>query len=380
MEDADHYAADGWWGSGSSGPGATPVYTRSSGNASDGTCIAYFGEGDKETLKFSSSAAVKAEITVMMAGSTAVSDLSTVETVKFNTTSIDMSKIAYTGESSSTFIEVSLGYVDLINGENALEFSFLASAPYMDDVKIYAKQATNITLIAAPAKETVAVEAAELTVEQNKTVKINVTNATGATFTSDKTDVATVDASGVVTGVSMGTANIIVAKQGMYSAKVKVTVNETMQTGEIRLEAELAEEVVAGTSSFMNLTDSTSGITRPHSGGGYISGYNVSGEETLTFKYTFDKAGKYALSVNGSPAYGATEDFDFKVSTSITFNTAAVTIGDNAKITAGDGGMSAPRVDADLGEVNLIIGENTLVVVFHGKAPSLDFFRLVPIA
>ena len=166
----------------------------------------------------------------------------------------------------------------------------------------------------------------------------------------------------------------------MNAAKVKVNVTEVQQAGEIRLEAELAEEVVAGTSSFMNLTDGTSGITRPHSGGGYISGYNVSGEETLTFNFEAEasQAGKYELSVNGSPAYGATEDFMFAESTTITLNEAEVTILASAAITAGDGGMSAPRVDAVLGEVTVVAGENTLVVTFNGKAPSLDFFRLVP--
>ncbi|MCQ2800911.1 MAG: Ig-like domain-containing protein, partial [Bacilli bacterium] len=225
-----------------------------------------------------------------------------------------------------------------------------------------------------------AVDKDSINVEAGKTATINVTNTTGATFVSDKEDIATVDAAGVVTGVSMGSANIIVKKDGFYSAKVAVTVTEVQEAGEIRLEAELAEEVVAGTSSFMNLTDSTSGITRPHSGGGYISGYNVSGEEVLTFKFNAEaaQAGKYELSVNGSPAYGVASDFMFKDSCSITLNTNAVSINADAKIAAGDGSMSAPRVDATLGEVTIVAGENTLVVTFHGSAPSLDFFRLVP--
>ena len=222
---------------------------------------------------------------------------------------------------------------------------------------------------------------AELSVEAGKTIQIVVTKPTsleGITFTSSDETAATVDANGLVTGVSLGTANIIVRKEGMSAARVKVNVTEHQEAGEIRLEAELAEEVVAGTSSFMNLTDGTSGITRPHSGGGYISGYNVSGEETLTFNFEATQAGKYELSVNGSPAYGATEDFVFAESTSITLNEADVTIIATAAITAGDGGMSAPRVDATLGEVTLKVGANVLVVTFHGKAPSLDFFRLVP--
>ena len=381
-EDADHYAADGEWSS-SNDPYESPVYNRSSGNASDGTCCAHFGEGDIETLKFTSSAATKAELVMTIASRSSISELSEVMSAQFNGANVTIAG-EFAGGSSSEFSELSLGELDVKLGENALVLNFLSSsAPYIDDLAIYAKDAATITLVPAPVREKIEVQDAELSVEAGKTVQIVVTKPTsleGVTFTSSDDTAATVDNTGLVTGVSLGTANIIVRKEGMNAAKVKVSVTEVQQAGEIRLEAELAEEVVAGTSSFMNLTDGTSGITRPHSGGGYISGYNVSGEETLTFKFeaTAAQVGKYELSVNGSPAYGATEDFLFATSTSITMNDDNVTILEAAAITAGDGGMSAPRVDATLGEVNVKLGENTLVVVFHGKAPSLDFFKLVP--
>ena len=379
-EDADHFSADGEWAS-SNDPYESPVYNRSSGNASDATCIAHFGTGDKETLAFTSNAAVKAELVMTIASRSAIDDLSAVMAVKFNDASIALTG-GFTGGDSSDFQELSLGEVDIKSGDNALELSFLSgSAPYIDDLSIYAASAATIALKPAPVREKIEVQEAALTVEAGKTVQIVVTKPTsldGVTFTSSDESAATVDGTGLVTGVSLGSANIIIRKDGMSAGRVTVTVTEHQEAGEIRLEAELAEEVVAGTSSFMNLTDGTSGITRPHSGGGYISGYNVSGEETLTFKFTATVAGKYELSVNGSPAYGVTTDFEFKASTTITLNETEVSINDDAKIQAGDGGMSAPRVDATLGEVNVIAGENTLVVVFHGSAPSLDFFRLVP--
>ena len=381
-EDADHYAADGEWSS-SDNPYDSPEYARSSGNASDGKCCAHFGEGDKETLSFTSSAATKAELVMTIASRSAISDLSAVMSASFNGANVTIAG-EFAGGSSSEFVELSLGELDVKLGENALVLNFLSSsAPYIDDLAIYAKDAVTITLVPAPVREKIEVQDAELSVEAGKTVQIVVTKPTsleGVTFTSSDESAATVDTNGLVTGVSLGSANIIVRKEGMNAAKVKVNVTEVQQAGEIRLEAELAEEVVAGTSSFMNLTDGTSGITRPHSGGGYISGYNVSGEETLTFNFEAEasQAGKYELSVNGSPAYGATEDFMFAESTSITLNDAEVTILASAAITAGDGGMSAPRVDATLGEVTVKAGANVLVVVFHGKAPSLDFFRLVP--
>ena len=381
-EDADHYSADGEWAS-SDNPYDSPEYARSSGNASDGKCIAHFGEGDKETLAFSSTAAVKAELVMTIASRSAISDLSAVMTAKFNDADLTIAG-EFTGGSSSDFAELSLGEQNLKAGNNSLELSFLSSsAPYIDDLAIYAKEATTIALIPAPQREKIEVQDAQLTVEAGKTVQVVVTKPTsleGVTFTSSDESAATVDANGLVTGVSLGSANIIVRKEGMNSASVKVSVTEHQEAGEIRLEAELAEEVVAGTSSFMNLTDGTSGITRPHSGGGYISGYNVNGEETLTFNFDADasEAGKYELSVNGSPAYGVTVDFMFAESSTISLNDNEVTINADAKIQAGDGSMSAPRVDAILGEVTVVAGPNVLVVVFHGSAPSLDFFRLVP--
>ena len=381
-EDADHYSADGEWSS-SNNPYDSPVYDRSSGNASDGTCIAHFGEGDKETLAFTSSAAVKAELVMTIASRSAIDDLSAVMAVKFNDADIALTG-SFAGGDSSDFQELSLGEHDIKSGDNALELSFLSSsAPYLDNLNIYAASAATIAVKPAPVREKIEVEKAELEVEAGKTVQIVVTKPTsldGVTFTSSDETAATVDNTGLVTGVSLGTANIMIRKDGMNSARVTVQVKEVEEAGEIRLEAELAEEVVAGTSNFMNLTDGTSGITRPHSGGGYISGYRVSGEEPLTFKFTAtnEQAGKYELSVNGSAAYQATEDFMFATSTTITLNGNPVTINADAAIVAGDGGMSAPRVDAVLGEVTVTAGENILVVTFNGRAPSLDFFKLVP--
>ena len=381
-EDADHYAADGEWSS-SNDPYDSPVYNRSSGNASDGTCIAHFGEGDKETLSFTSNVAVKAELVMTIASRSEIADLSAVMAVKFNDADVALTG-GFAGGDSSDFQELSLGELDIKSGDNALEISFLSSsAPYIDDLNIYAASNATIALKPAPVREKIEVENAELEVEAGKTVQIVVTKPTsldGVTFTTSDETAATVDNTGLVTGVSLGTANIMVRKDGMKAARVTVQVKEVEEAGEIRLEAELAEEVVAGTSNFMNLTDGTSGITRPHSGGGYISGYRVSGEEPLTFKFTAtnEQAGKYELSVNGSAAYQATEDFMFATSTTITLNGNPVTINADAAIVAGDGGMSAPRVDAVLGEVTVVAGENTLVVTFNGRAPSLDFFKLVP--
>jgi hypothetical protein len=100
FEDADHYAADGWWGS--AAEGWEPTYARTEGNASDQQCIAHLDAGDKETLTFTSSAAIKAELVIMMASSDGVTDMSTVMGVKLNNAEIAMTgkALASTGDTT----------------------------------------------------------------------------------------------------------------------------------------------------------------------------------------------------------------------------------------------------------------------------------------
>ena len=71
----------------------------------------------------------------------------------------------------------------------------------------------------------ITVNETELTMDEGATGQI--TGAPeGVTYTSDKPEIATVDANGLVTGVKAGTATITVAKEGNYkAAKVQVTVN-----------------------------------------------------------------------------------------------------------------------------------------------------------
>lgn len=381
-EDADHTAADGWWGT--AAEGSTPIYARSSGNASDSQCIAHFGNGDKEVLSFTSNASMDAELVITMACSSSIEDMSAVMDVTFNKTAVAIAGKGFEGGSSSEFAEFSLGTLHLEKGENRLELAFKdASAyPYLDDLAFYGKGSVGIT-VKASTKETITVEVATLDAEIGKTAQINVTkptDLTGVTFVSDKESVATVDATGKVTGVSMGSANITVIKDGMYSARVKVSVTEVLLEGEIRVEAEQADEIVSGNTNFMNLTDGAyTQIERAHSGGGYITGYRVEEGDTLTMTFTSPRAQTMTLSAIASPAYQAEGEFLFASSCTIKLNEAELTgISAEAKISAGDGGMGQPTEEAVLCDVNVVEGTNTLQVIFKGRAPSFDFFRLVP--
>ena len=215
MEDADHFAADGWWGTDAAG--YSPIYARSSGNASDGQCIAHMDNGDKETLTFTSDKAVKAEIVVMMASRNAVDDLGEVMDVKFNDAAISLAGKAFEGGSSSEFAEVSLGQQNLKVGDNVLLFEFKASAPYMDDVMLYSKETATVAIKAAPAKETITITNTELSVVEGATLQLTGAPA-GASYVSSNEANATVNESGLVTGVKKGSVNITVTKAGMISA------------------------------------------------------------------------------------------------------------------------------------------------------------------
>ena len=231
MEDALHESADGWWGSSSMGqergPGATPVYSKAA--ASDGTCIAYFGQGDKETLTFTSSAVAKVELVLTMGSSSSVEDLSTVMSAKFNDADLSLAGVAYESEGSDyTFQGVSLGYVNLKAGDNVLELSMLGSTPYLDDLVIHSKQTATIAVKAAT-MGTIALtgipEDNTITIEAEQTSQLTCPTA-GVSYITSNEAVAIVSETGLITGVAKGNCNITVKKSGMYSARVKVVVTE----------------------------------------------------------------------------------------------------------------------------------------------------------
>ena len=366
LEQADHYSADGVWGTsyGSTmyGPGDTPVYERSSGNASDGTCIAYFGEGDKETLTFTSSAAISAELVVTMASSNAVEDLSAVETVKFNNTAINLAGKSLEGGSSSEFVEVDFGQVNIIAGNNVLEFSFLGSAPYMDDVLIYSKQQATIAIVPAAEKPAIVISnpASDLTIEAESTVQLVCATA-GVTWASSKEEVATVSSSGLVTGVAKGSASISASKDGMKTARVTITVTEKLVEGEIRVQIE------SGTSEGDAVTFRTSYNTETE----IVDAWPQNAVLTLTFNST--KAGQFDLYLFGraSGGYQSSENDNVAQKMEIKVNGAAVTLSGEIA-----GGAFA---EYKIGVVTLVNGSNTMTVKnLAEEITTIDYFKLVP--
>ena len=380
-EEADHYSADGWWGT--AAEGVTPVYARSSGNASDAQCIAHFDTGDKETLAFTSTAALSAELVITMASSSAIDDMSTVMSAKLNGAAIDLTGKSFAGGSTSEFADFSLGTLDIVAGDNSLELEFLSSStPYLDDLNFYTKTQATIAVKAAPARETIAVKLAEgaenLTAYIGEEVQIELAKPTsleGVSFASDKETVATVSEDGKITGVALGTANITIKKDGWYSARVEVVVEKKVLAGEIRVEAEdTTNELPSG---FHKYTDKTSGITNGHSGSAYITGYDVNSECTLEYTFESPAAQKMTLIIAGAPHYQMSEPFNFATDCVIKLNGSPIQVNADAQIEPGST-MGAATVEVTIGDVDVLANTNTFVIEFANKAPALDCYRFMP--
>ena len=371
-KDAEHYSVDGSYTRNNRGPGDTPVYSKS--QADGGECIGYQGTGDKETLTFTSTAAVAAELTSSMGSNNSV-NLADVWKIKLNGTELNLAGKTYTSDDSSgnyTFQEVSFGDANLIQGDNVLEIEYLAEeSPYLDNFYVYAKAATTITSKPAPEKQKIALpEGAEtLTVAAGETANINCTE-TGVKYTSSNTEIATVDENtGAVTGVAKGTTTIVISKDGMLPARVTVNVTNP---SELIVEAESAPEVVEnGTEGATGPTKKTSSSTV--SGGYYLNSNPVGSTLTYTFAAT---AGNYSMSMT-SRNYGSAIE-DLSTACEIKINNVAVNL---ASVAYASGYSS---FDTALGTVTLAAGNTMTFKVLDTAAGNniflLDCFIFTPAA
>jgi len=364
MEDADHYSADGMWGTsyGSTiyGPGEeSPVYARSSGNASDGTCIAYMANGDKEVLTFTASDAAKAELVLMMASRSAVSDMSTIMNVKFNSVAIDLAGKAFEGGGdTNTFVEFSLGDVDIVKGDNVLDFEFLDSSPYMDDLNIYADKTITATAVLPAEKDPVVLKQESLRIEEGKTAQIE-SDMTGLSYKSNGTSIATVDETGLVTAVSAGSTTISVSKDGYKTVKLPVEVVEAEGVFNVSI-AGITGEGIA-TKESQNLTAPDNVI---------IDTFEVDAVGTLEFNA--EKAGTFTMymKARASGGYNSTESNDLATCMELKVNGTKVEMS----------GTVAPSSFSTylLGDVTLAAGKNTIEIKCISAVPGINLFKFIP--
>lgn len=368
MEEADHYAADGEWKSSNRGPGETPVYSPSSSSPSDGTCIAYFGAGDKETLTFTSDKACKAELVLTVGYYYSITDLTASFGVKFNGADIAFPSQGYEAEGTSnyTYKGISFGEVDLVVGNNVLEINMLEGAqyyPYIDDLEIYAAEAANIAVVQAAEKDPVVVNEASLTVAEGKTVAIT-SSMTGLSYRSNGTSIATVDENGIVTGVKVGETTISVSKDGYKTIRVPVTVTEA--------EGVIAVSINEGTSEGDVITFRTSqNLSAPYN---YIVDEWPEGA-TLTIAINNEgAAGAYGMYMRAraSGGYNSTTTDDLATCMEVKVNGTAV---------AASGTVSGNSfTDYLVGTVNLAAGANTITIKCLTAVPTMNLLRFIPAA
>ena len=380
FEDADHVSADGWYstsfmGMEFGGGGATPVTTGDDGTA----YIGNFGEGDKETLKFTSSKAGEAELVAYVGASSTV-NVAEAMSAKFNNTAITFTGEITVDGYTTTWEEISLGKVNLIQGENTLELTMLAGGLSLDYLNVYGPAGTTITTVAAPAKETIVItnDAENLSIEVGDTFQI-ASATTGLTYTSSDETVATVSTTGLVTGVATGQVKITVKKDGMYGARITINVTPKKAAGEIQVEAETGVT-----------EDGAIKATSPWSmgGGTPASGTTIStwpAGETLTVTFTATQAMTMKLYMTAKPkmdmsSFSYTE-MDLGAAMTLTFNSANVSLtGKTLPVETPSGGWGADYVQVELGTVNVQQGTNTIAMTAVEDGPELDYFSLKPIA
>ena len=364
MEDADHYTADGVWGTSYSGtmygPGEeSPVYDRSSGNASDGKCIAYMDNGDKEILTFTSSAAVKAELVMTMASRSAVSDMSTIMTVKFNGADIDLAGKAFEGGGdTNTFLEFSFGDVNLVAGNNVMQFDFLGSSPYMDDLNIYAESATTIAVVQPAEKQDIVIGQESIKIAVGKTAQIT-SAITDLKYRSANTAIATVDDNGLVTGVAAGSTTISISKDGCKTLKLPVEVVEAEGAFKVNIDNISGEGIVTKESRNLTAPDNV-----------MIDSFAVDAVGTLEFNV--ETAGTYTMymKARASGGYSASAADDLATCMELKVN------GVKLDLT----GEVAPGTFATylLGDVTLTAGKNVITIKCISSVPGINLFNFIP--
>ena len=364
MEDADHYTADGVWGTSYSGtmygPGEeSPVYDRSSGNASDGKCIAYMDNGDKEILTFTSSAAVKAELVMTMASRNAVSDMSAIITVKFNGADIDLAGKAFEGGGdTNTFLEFSFGDVNLVAGNNVMQFDFLGSSPYMDDLNIYAESATTIAVVQPAEKQDIVIGQESIKIAVGKTAQIT-SAITDLKYRSASTTIATVDDNGLVTGVAAGSTTINISKDGYKTLKLPVEVVEAEGAFKVNIDNISGEGVATKESRNLTAPDNV-----------MIDSFAVDAVGTLEFNV--ETAGTYTMymKARASGGYSATDPDDLATCMELKVNDVKLDLT----------GEVAPGTFATylLGDVTLTAGKNVITIKCISSVPGINLFNFIP--
>ena len=204
----------------------------------------------------------------------------------------------------------------------------------------------------------VTVKANALEIREGKTAQIE-SDMEGLTYVSSSTSVATVDATGLVTGVKAGKATITVSKEGNYKdAKVEVTVLEKEGNITIDLNGE-NNHVVAPEGSVDVYYSSYNNATRLR---------NWQKDGSITYTFQSELAGAFNIQLSGSQSGNMAETLSVKV------NGAAVAVSGELA------GSTYSPVDAIIGVADLQVGENTIEIknLAESSQLTINAIKLFP--
>ena len=204
----------------------------------------------------------------------------------------------------------------------------------------------------------VTVKANALEIREGKTAQIE-SDMEGLTYVSSSTSVATVDSTGLVTGVKAGKATITVSKEGNYKdAKVEVTVLEKEGNITIDLNGE-NNHVVAPEGSVDVYYSSYNNATRLR---------NWQKDGSITYTFQSELAGAFNIQLSGSQSGNMAETLAVKV------NGAAVAVSGELA------GSTYSPVDAIIGVAELQVGENTIEIknLAESSQLTINAIKLFP--
>ena len=233
--------------------------------------------------------------------------------------------------------------------------------PYIDDLEIYAAEAVTIQTVSAPEKDPVVVNQESITVKEGKTFQIT-SSMTGLSFKSSSTAIATVDDTGLVTGVKVGETAIVVSKEGYKSIRVPVSVTEA--------EGVIAVSINSGTNANDAVTFRTSqNLSEPYN-------YSVNAwpaDEVVTYTVNNEgAAGSFSMYMRAraSGGYNSSSTDDLAECMEVTVNGAPLTL---------SGTVSGNSfTDYLLGTVNLNNGANTVTIKCKTTVPTMNLLRFIP--
>ena len=395
MEDADHYSPTDEWGSAyRQDDSSSPIHS-SSGHTEDGTCLGYFSNGCKETLTFTSNKEFTAEIGVTMAYASAM-NLEGLITVKFN--DVDISVAGKTveapedGDASNyyDFHTVSFGQQKILNGNNVLVIEVVGSqCPNLDEFKIFTEEEATITVVKPVVLEKIVVTPTSAVLEIGGTQQIT-TVTEGVSYTSSNTAVATVDASGLVTGVVAGNAEIVVHKDGMRDAKVSIKVKAAAQAATVydlvagtpvKMEFENGEFYCDSGTWAIEMSGSTMGPNHDGgdtpiedqetaSGGMSLGYFNQSSKVTMKFNSPKDGTASFKLCAASAAEFALEGQVEIKV------NGTAVSLTGKTIEGGGDNNYYDWKL-IDLGSMPVVNGANTFTLeVLASQGCNLDYVEV----